>query len=147
MSIPEYQNDRCPPTGLQKPIHPKLLPNLEATATTTTSVNTPTNESGQDKTPRSDRRRPVRGVRALSSSDVAEKYNILLDRRLVLIDKQLEQSTEAKNFAQEEHKQKIKILKLKEENLSLEKEEKFLKIEALKTEVKYKRSLLATSSI
>lgn len=70
-----------------------------------------------------------------------------MDRRLVLIEKQLEQTVESKNFAQEKCKLKLKILKLQEENISLEKVEKLLKIELLKTEINYKRSLLATSAI
>ncbi|CAH0556533.1 unnamed protein product [Brassicogethes aeneus] len=142
LSIPDqefdYQSKRCPPTGLQKPINPKLLPKIEASSASKT-VNTSAGGTNKNKIPRSDRRRPVGGLRALTSSDVGEKYNILLDNRLVLVEKQLEQIIESKTFAQEEHRQKIKILRLEEENLRLEKEEKLLKVELLKSKIQLER--------
>lgn len=89
------------------------------------------------------RRRPQTGVKTLTSSNVAEKYDILLDRRLVLIEKQIDQANTEKSSVCEMHNQKKKILKLKEEILNLEKEEKRIKIELLKLEVTSKRSLLS----
>lgn len=91
------------------------------------------------------RRRPMGNVKVLTSSDVAEKYNLLLDKRLVLINKQIEENVELRNFSNEERKIKLTILKQQQENMCLEKEEKLLKIDLLKAELKYKKSLLSTS--
>ncbi|KAJ8915275.1 hypothetical protein NQ315_014783 [Exocentrus adspersus] len=68
------------------------------------SENTPSRTSG---------RRPTTAVKTLTSSHVAEKYNILLDRRLVLVEQQIEQG-------KEEHlltvrKRKLEIALLEEE--------------------------------
>lgn len=89
------------------------------------------------------RRRPQAGVKTLTSSDVSDKYNVLLDRRLVLIEKQIEQANTEKSSVCEIQTQKKKLLKLQEEILNLEKEEKRIKIELLKLEVASKRSLLS----
>lgn len=141
------QHKKCPPKHLSTPLSKELKNVLSSTSTVLTPTNDSRNtlKSSNNKTPtvlKTNRRRPQTGVRALTSSDVAEKYNILLDRRLVLIEKQIEQANETKNFLREEQKQKISLFKTQDENLSLEKEEKQMKIELLKLEVAHKRSLL-----
>ena len=93
----------------------------------------------------SNRRRPQAGIRALTSSDVSEKYNILLDRRLVLIDKQIEHTTQLQHYSREEQKKKIEVLKAQEDILSLEREEKRLKNELIQLEIAYKKSIFKTS--
>lgn len=35
------------------------------------------------------RRRPVGGIKAMTSSDIDEEYNILLNKRLVVVEKQI----------------------------------------------------------
>lgn len=67
-----------------------------------------------DSTPRvrsANRRRPVL-TRALTTSDISEKYNLLLDKRLIFINKQLSQQEEQANFQKEEQKLKLHVLKL-----------------------------------
>lgn len=81
------------------------------------------------------RRRPRTGIRALTSSDVAAKYNVLLDRRLVLIEKQIEQTNEMRNCAIEEAKEKKKLLQMQQEVQQLKKDEKKIKIDILKSEL------------
>ncbi|XP_057671229.1 uncharacterized protein LOC130902958 [Diorhabda carinulata] len=55
------------------------------------------------------------GVKILSSSNIAKKYDILLDRRAILVDKQIEQINEELHFQKIKNKLEIEILKLKVE--------------------------------
>lgn len=87
-------------TKLQEPVHEALQ--------------FPQSDKTQQKTPKSkNRRRPTTVVKTLTSSDVAKKYNLLLDKRLSLIDQQLAHSNE-------EHALKIKKLNLEVEILQFE---------------------------
>lgn len=144
---------RCPPSGLQGPINDKLKvdisPNTANQSTKKSSAavvnNKPLSSATTPKTPlTSDRRRPMGKIRLLTSSDVAEKYNLLLDKRLVLLEKQIEQNVEQQNFFSEK-KIKMNISKQQQDNLCLEKEEKLLKIDLLKAELRYKKTLLSTN--
>ncbi|CAG9773815.1 unnamed protein product [Ceutorhynchus assimilis] len=65
-----------------------------------------TGRSGETPTSKpTNRRRPMIN-RALTTSDISEKYNLLLDRRLTLLEKQLGQHEENAKFQKEEQKLK-----------------------------------------
>lgn len=133
---------KCPPEGLKKPISNELrngepVPSCSFRSSLSNSLVETHSHSSQNIDPSpakklKNRRRPQTGVKTLTSSDVSEKYNILLDRRLVLIEKQIEQANTEQSSVCEMQNQKKKILKLQEEVLNLEKEEKRIKIELLK---------------
>lgn len=94
------------PENLKKPINPAL------------EVNNPRSSSCQ--TPRqllsSQRRRPVKTIQTLTSSKISEKYNLLLDKRLVLVEKQISQVNMDINFKRQENSLKIQILELELES-------------------------------
>ncbi|XP_074026333.1 uncharacterized protein [Leptinotarsa decemlineata] len=139
---------KCPPGILQKPVNQKLMvsPSCQSKETekvqTSLSISVSTKNSSTPKAKPFNRRRPIGGIRALTSSDIAEKYNILLDKRLALVEKQLEQIVESQNYAKEEQQYKSRMLKLQEENLRLDTKKKQLKLELLQFEISYKKSLL-----
>lgn len=67
----------------------------------------------QSKTPLStSRRRPTGSVKVLSSSLFAEKYDLLLDKRLILTDKLIEDIDEERTFKRKERKLKLELLQL-----------------------------------
>lgn len=136
-----YRN--CPPGILQKPVNQKLMVSSSCESKETEKDQTPALNNSTPNKKLFNRRRPVGGIRALTSSDVAEKYNILLDKRLALVNKQLEQIVEIQHFAREEQQYKMSMLKLQEENLKLEIKEKKLKLEHIQLEISYKKTLFA----
>lgn len=72
------------------------------------------------RTPQSSsRRRPKQSINTLTSSDVAAKYNLLLDKRLVLVEKQIENMDREQEFLKTERKLKIDLLKLQIANEKL----------------------------
>ena len=54
------------------------------------------------------RRRPLKQMTTLTSSDVAHKYNLLLDKRLALVNTQVEEL----KLKKEEKKMKFRVLKI-----------------------------------
>ncbi|CAH1102134.1 unnamed protein product [Psylliodes chrysocephalus] len=58
------------------------------------------------------RRRPTEFVKVLSSSLFAEKYDLLLDRRLILSEKLIEELEEERVFKRKERKLKLELLQL-----------------------------------
>ncbi|XP_031328881.1 uncharacterized protein LOC116159922 [Photinus pyralis] len=83
------------PSNLQNPINPVL------------------NEQSTSRTPlRSNRRRPVQQIKALSSSAVAEKYEQLLNKRLILVEKQILQLEEDKIMKKEKQRLELQLLEL-----------------------------------
>ncbi|KAF5278537.1 hypothetical protein FQR65_LT15650 [Abscondita terminalis] len=93
-----------------------------------TSANSSSNSKGDETNNENElpslpknRRRPTTRITTLTSSDVAHKYNIILDRRLVLLEKQ-----------------RLQI----EEQVAYDREERKLKLEQLKLDVAYKKELL-----
>ncbi|CAH1103844.1 unnamed protein product [Psylliodes chrysocephalus] len=140
---PKSISKRCPPQGFQKPLNEKLKvqPTLKVMPPTLSlSCVSTSGTSNSNKTPKfSARRRPTGGVKTLTSSDFAEKY-VLLDKRSILVEKQIEQITEQQYFVREEQKRKLKIFQQQEDNLNLEKEERKMKIELLQLEINKKKS-------
>lgn len=63
------------------------------------------------------RRRPTGSVKVLTSSLFAEKYDLLLDKRLILTDKLIEDLEEERSFKKKEHKLKLELLQLQVEEL------------------------------
>ncbi|CAH1099138.1 unnamed protein product [Psylliodes chrysocephalus] len=59
----------------------------------------------------SSRRRPTKTVTTLTSSDLSAKYNLLLDRRLVLANKQIQAIDSEQDFLKIERSLKIDLLK------------------------------------
>lgn len=57
------------------------------------------------------RRRPILN-RALTTSNISEKYNVVLDKRLAILEKQLASHDDIIRFQQEEQKLKLKLLHL-----------------------------------
>lgn len=51
-------------------------------------------------------------VKILTSTDIAKKYNQLLDSRQVLVDKQIEQINQELTFQRSKHKLEIELLSL-----------------------------------
>lgn len=66
----------------------------------------------------SQRRRPVKTIQTLTSSKFGEKYNILLEKRLVLVEKQIDSLTQDIQLKKEKHKLEIEILKAELEKKS-----------------------------
>lgn len=56
------------------------------------------------------RRRPTQVVQALTSSKFAEKYNVLLDKRLILTTKQIEDLEEEQVFKRKKRQLELEIL-------------------------------------
>lgn len=51
-------------------------------------------------------------VKILTSSDIAKKYNTLLDSRQILVEKQIEQVNQEVTFQRAKHKIEIELLNL-----------------------------------
>lgn len=92
-----------------------------STAHSTTTVSTPPIQKAS--TNGKNRRRPILN-RALTTSDISEKYNLILDKRLAILEKQLASHDDITRFQQEEQKLKLKLLQL---------------------EIEYKKSLIKTN--
>ncbi|KAJ8926625.1 hypothetical protein NQ314_020989 [Rhamnusium bicolor] len=56
----------------------------------------------------SSRRRPTKTIRTLTSSDVSNKYNLLLDKRLVLVEMQIKQLDEEREFRRQKEMDLLK---------------------------------------
>ncbi|KAK4875949.1 hypothetical protein RN001_012371 [Aquatica leii] len=82
------------------------------------------------------RRRPTVHVKALTSSLVAEKYEVLLGKRLSIASFQDELLKQQVKHQAEEHRFKIQLLKTQLEQQS---EEHKLKVEALKLDIAIKK--------
>lgn len=86
------------------------------------------------------RKRPnTSTIRTLTSSHVAEKYNVLLDKRLVLVKKQIQEIEDCYAYTREKEKLEIQALKNKEDTERLKKQKLMLDIELLKLEIAQKK--------
>lgn len=60
----------------------------------------------------SQRRRPVKTVQTLTSSKFAEKYDLLVEQRLILVKKQIDAIAFEKKLKEEKHIYEVENLKL-----------------------------------
>ncbi|KAK4882243.1 hypothetical protein RN001_005562 [Aquatica leii] len=98
--------------NLQDPVHPSLR-------SATVNIESNYGVNNVNVTPKADlsknasRRRPTTSLRTFTSSDVAKQYYILLDRRLMLVDKQIKQIDEEREFKKENHNVTMELLNWK----------------------------------
>src|SRR5699024_7002379 len=86
-------------------------------------------------------RRPA--VRVLVSSEIAEKYNYLVNRRIELVENEIERAKKQKESEEQERKLKIRKLEMENRDMELEMEarqrERQLLLESLQVDVALKR--------